>query len=623
MNLLSEDLQKFKNKQTGPVLIVGASGFIGSSYYKAFKEKGISVFGTTTSHRNWRALCLNEEFLELDVTCIQQVKEIILKIRPKLIINCASYGNFHWHENPSRNFEVNIKGLINLLEVSRMLADVTFIHMGSSSEYGENVANANEQSEPLPNSLYGVMKQSSGQLIEYYHRVHHVHAIHLRLFSIYGAMESPDRLIPKLVAAKETGKLPLIVQNETSRDFVYIDDLIHCTLKILFLSKSKSGGQIINICSSKSYSILEAAQVAKSLWNIQDNIEFSEEPQRTWDVKHWQGDNTKLIELVGQHTFKNLEDGLKLMAEEFISIKDSKVEVERKDKIISVVVAAFNDQTSLEELYSQLRLAFLKTDYDFELIIVDDNSPDQTKTLIQNLSAKDSRILGIHHTRSFGSQAGFLSGLRHSKGQAVVFMDGDLQDPPKHIPEMIKKWEEGAKIVGAKRASRTEANWLTLCRRIFYRLLASFSMSPVHIDVGDFALIDHIVAEKIKQYAHGVFFLRTLRAYFGYEYSEIAYHRPERFHGKSTNNLLKNIWWALFGFFSVANKLTFLAAMMLILAMFLTVVSSTSYLFVQISILFALFVLVNQVFLFMFNFNKFPPYLVKEYTFHGKTHPHE
>lgn len=623
MNHLKDDLDIFKQQHKGPVLVIGASGFIGSSYFEFFRKHDIQVYGTTTRQRNWRTLTLGEEFFELDLTNQDQVKELILKIRPKLIVNCASYGNFHWHEDPSRNFEVNIKGLLNLLEVCRSLTEATLVHMGSSSEYGENVSNANENFEPLPNSLYGVMKKTSSELIEYYHRVHKVQAIHLRLFSIYGPFESPDRFIPKLVASKQTGKLPPIAKNATSRDFVYIDDLIQTSLKLVSLAPEKRGGEVVNICSSRSYTLEEAAKTVKNLWDISEDLVFSEQMNRKWDVKDWQGDHSKLMELIGEYQFKSLEQALPIMAERVEEIQSKRVQVERKDKVISLIIASYNDEKNLVELYSQVQAAFEETSYDFELIVVDDHSTDKTKELIQKFSADDSRILGIHHTRSFGSQAAFLSGLHQAKGNAMVFMDGDLQDPPHCIPKMIEKWEQGVKVVGAKRVSRSEAGWMTGMRKLFYRLLSLISLSPVHIDVGDFALIDRKVGEKITKYAYGVYFLRTLRAYFGFSYDEIFYHRPERFHGKSSNNLFKNLWWALFGFFSITNKLSFFSSVFLLLVGVLLIFGLGGGVLFKLAMMFALFVLVNQVYLFMFNFNKFPPYVVKEYIFHGKVHPQD
>lgn len=614
---MTEKLKLLFKDIEGPILIIGASGFVGSSFFHLLSQFNLKIFGTTTNHRNWRSLTLGQEFILLDITQKERLKEVIYQVRPKLILNFAGYGNYHWHLDHEKVIHVNILGLINLLDIVKDLNDVRVINFGSSSEYGDNVSGVSEQAVPDPNSLYGVAKFTISQLIKLYAKQYSVKAIHLRLFSVYGPLEAPDRFIPTLLRSIANNDLPKICKEETSRDFIYIEDVIRATGEVLKNHEKDIWGESYNICSGESTSLKKVLENVKTHYGIDSEISYESSYRRAWDVKSWYGDPHKFEEKFNYRPDTVLIDGLEKTKKLQENIKFS-VACENPNKIISLIVACYNDSKNLRELYQQVLETFEQIEYDYELILVDDCSPDETKKVIRELSQSDSRVFGISHTRAFGSQASFLSGMKWSKGEAVVFMDGDLQDPPKLIAQMIEEWKKGFKVIGAKRISRSEPLWLTNCRRAFYYLLSVVSTSPVNRDVGDFSLIDRQVVEQLKQDAKGVFFLRTLRAYYGFSYSEIDYHRPERFHGKSSNNIFKNIWWALFGFFSITNKLSFFASLFLILGVLLLLISNNLSILFSISISFALFVLVNQVYLFMFNHNKLPSFIIKEIIFHGR-----
>jgi dolichol-phosphate mannosyltransferase len=144
--------------------------------------------------------------------------------------------------------------------------------------------------------------------------------------------------------------------------------------------------------------------------------------------------------------------------------------------------------------------------------------------------------------------------MESARGDAIILMDGDQQDPPSVAREMVEKWRRGATVVVARRARRREAEWLQRSRRAFYRILSALAEFPVDLDVGDFALFERRVRDTILQSNQVFPFLRLHRSYAGFEVQSVDYVRPERKYGYSTNSLLANLRWALLGFVSSGTR---------------------------------------------------------------------
>ncbi len=160
-------------------------------------------------------------------------------------------------------------------------------------------------------------------------------------------------------------------------------------------------------------------------------------------------------------------------------------------KEISVVIPVFNEEAGLSELYKRLTSSLSQITPDYELIFVNDGSIDNTLAQLIALSKADRNVKYISFSRNFGHQVAISSGLDFAKGNAVVIMDGDLQDPPELIPELYKKYNEGYKVVYAKRKSRKgETFYKKTTATIFYRLLKRITSIDIPLDTGDFRLID-------------------------------------------------------------------------------------------------------------------------------------
>ena len=200
----------------------------------------------------------------------------------------------------------------------------------------------------------------------------------------------------------------------------------------------------------------------------------------------------------------------------------------------------------LSEVFSRLKI-------NYEIIFVNDCSPDNSEEIIQEISSRDSNVIGISHSRNFGSQMAFRSGMEIATMQGIVLLDGDLQDPPELIEKFFSKWQEGYDVIYGRRVKRDMPFLQELLYKSFYRIFALFSYIVIPRDAGDFSLMDRKVVEWILQFPERDLFVRGVRAYVGFKQIGVDYIRPERMFGRSTNNLLKNIEWAKKGIFSFSN----------------------------------------------------------------------
>jgi dolichol-phosphate mannosyltransferase len=181
---------------------------------------------------------------------------------------------------------------------------------------------------------------------------------------------------------------------------------------------------------------------------------------------------------------------------------------------------------------------------------VNDASPDNASQVLQQLVSKDDKVIAIEHSRNFGSQAAFLSGMEISTGDGVILLDGDLQDPPELIEHFYEKWQQGFDVVYGRRVAREGNQQLASFYKLFYRLFRSVSYVPIPLDAGDFSLISKKVVKEIVNLPETDQFLRGLRAWVGFNQTGVDYVRPERMFGTTTNNWRKNIGWARKAIFS-------------------------------------------------------------------------
>jgi len=216
--------------------------------------------------------------------------------------------------------------------------------------------------------------------------------------------------------------------------------------------------------------------------------------------------------------------------------------------LLSVVVPCFNEEEVLRETHSRLLDALERLDTELEIVYVDDGSRDGTGIVLHELSASDPRVRVVRFARNFGHQTAVTAGIDHSRGDAVVLIDADLQDPPEVIPRMVELWREGYQVVYGVRCHRPGE---TLLKRAtaaaFYRMINMMSDVSIPLDTGDFRLMDRCVADVLRDMPERHRFIRGMVSWVGFKQCPIYYERHARFAGESKYPLSRMIRFALDG----------------------------------------------------------------------------
>jgi polyisoprenyl-phosphate glycosyltransferase len=217
---------------------------------------------------------------------------------------------------------------------------------------------------------------------------------------------------------------------------------------------------------------------------------------------------------------------------------------------LSAVITCYQDGRAIPVMHARLTQVFASLGVKYEIIFVNDGSPDDADSVLRELTSADPHVIAIEHSRNFGSQNAFVSGMQIANGDAVILLDGDLQDPPELISEFYAKWRQGNDVVYGRRGKREGSQLLAWLSALFYRLFRSVSYVPMPLHAGDFALMDRAVVRELLALPEADQFLRGLRAWVGFRQTGVDYVRPERAFGRSTHGWLANVWWAKKAIFS-------------------------------------------------------------------------
>lgn len=223
------------------------------------------------------------------------------------------------------------------------------------------------------------------------------------------------------------------------------------------------------------------------------------------------------------------------------------------DKIISVVAPAYNEEDVVSFFYDSVSIIMKGvSNYDYEIVIVNDGSKDNTYNIVKELCLRDERVKLVDLSRNFGHEIALTAGIDHAVGTAVILMDIDLQDPPEIIPNLIAKFEEGYDVVNARRISRDGETFMKkLTAKLFYRVIAKANKKiNIPENVGNFRLISRNVVDSFKKLSEQHRFTRGLISWIGYKTCIVDFHRVPRVAGKSKYNWKGMINYAIEGFTS-------------------------------------------------------------------------
>ena len=212
----------------------------------------------------------------------------------------------------------------------------------------------------------------------------------------------------------------------------------------------------------------------------------------------------------------------------------------------SVIAPVYNEIEGLREFYQVLRGVMEDLGEPWELLLVDDGSTDGTRDLILTLAEEEERIVPLIFTRNFGHQIAVTAGMDHARGDAIIIIDADLQDPPQVIPELIEKWKEGYEVVYAVRREREGETWFKRASAsAFYRLINRITDINIPLDTGDFRLLDREVLQVLNGMRERERFLRGMSTWVGFNQIGVPYDRKSRFAGKSKYPIKKMLKLAL------------------------------------------------------------------------------
>lgn len=219
--------------------------------------------------------------------------------------------------------------------------------------------------------------------------------------------------------------------------------------------------------------------------------------------------------------------------------------------LISVVVPVYNEEAVLPELFSRLAAIFNShPDLAWQAVLVNDGSKDRTVELVRAQAAADKRFELVELSRNFGFQAALAAGLAHARGDAVVTMDADLQDPPECIGAMVARWREGADVVQAVRRSRQETGLRRIGMDLFHGFFSRISDFPIAANTGTFGLMDRAAVDALNRLPERNRFFPGLRSWVGFETAEILYDRQERAAGQPQQTFRRLLRYATDGVFS-------------------------------------------------------------------------
>ena len=225
------------------------------------------------------------------------------------------------------------------------------------------------------------------------------------------------------------------------------------------------------------------------------------------------------------------------------------------EKLLSLVVPAFNEEEAMEQSFERTYRAMSSIGYPFEIIYIDDGSRDRTWEIISRLAREHEEVKALRFSRNFGHQLAVTAGMDEAKGDAVIIMDADLQDPPELVDQMLEYWEEGYDDIYAKRRTRGEESWL---RRQFslalYGILQRMSRIDILPNVGDFRLLDSRCVLTLRRLRECERYTKGLFCWIGYQKKSIEFDRGDRLMGHSSWNFLKLLNLAVEGItsFSIA-----------------------------------------------------------------------
>lgn len=296
------------------ILVTGAAGFIGSHLTKKLiaSNSKLHLF-LRKSTNTWRIkdILPHVKLYTVSLQNQAELKKTVSKIRPQIIYHLAAYGNYSYEDKVSDIIKTNLIGTANLICALNEIQYEFFVNTGSSSEYGFKRKPMKESDILEPNSFYAATKAAGTFFCQVMARSHKKPIVTLRPFSVYGPFEEPRRFIPTLILNILAKKSINLTSGSTRHDFIFVNDVVDCYIKIAKKIKSLKYGEIFNVGTGKQYSNQEVVHILEKLFGRKVIIRKESYPNRNWDSDYWVSDISKTRKFLDWKPENNLTDGLK------------------------------------------------------------------------------------------------------------------------------------------------------------------------------------------------------------------------------------------------------------------------------------------------------------------------
>jgi len=546
-NLFQNNIDDLKTKSLalhGPILIFGGCSFLGANLFKLLTKYRNDVYALVLTENSWRLEQPEKHNIKPFQTSNDELlNKIIAEIKPSSVFDCFSYEYFQNPQSIKTIYDLNFFTSFKALSLLANTKINCYIHAGSiRKKDNQNIAKDTNQSSESNSFLDA--KTAIGEMISNYGHTYRMPVINVNLPETYGPLQdTTNPVIENLIQSAPNQINPI----EHSK-CLFVDDAINLLLTAALKITELNPGSSLDIDTN--------------------------------NLKYFKFNDWKPRISIDEGTKITADWQRNYLANDFYNRESSDLDTTYS---VSAIIACYKDSQAIPIMYQRLKDVFNKLKIEHEIIFVNDCSPDDSENIIRDLSLKDSKVIGISHSRNFGSQSAFKSGMSISSMNSCVLLDGDLQDTPELIEKFVEKWREGFDVVYGRRVKR-EATWfMQIAYKAFYRVFDYLSYIPIPKDAGDFSLISKRVVKEMLKFPERDAFLRGIRAFVGFKQTGVDYIRPERMFGVTTNSFFKNIGWAKKGILSFSNKplniLSFLGITLFPLSVFLGLMQVLSKLF--------------------------------------------
>lgn len=294
------------------VLITGGTGFVGANLVRRLLADGHEVhLLVRAEHQPWRIEEIRADIAlhPVALTDAEAVERLLLTVKPQRVFHLAVHGAYSWQTDAQQIIETNITGTVNLLQAAVKAGVESFVNTGSSSEYGFKDFAPPEDTFVEPNSAYAVAKVAGTHFCRLFAKQHDMHIPTLRLYSVYGPYEEPNRLIPKLITHGLAGGFPPLANPDIARDYVHVDDVVDAYFLAAEPGKTSEAGPVYNVGTGVQTSLADAVAVAKTVLAIAEEPEWGSMDNRGWDTTVWVANPEKIKRELGWQPRFDFERG--------------------------------------------------------------------------------------------------------------------------------------------------------------------------------------------------------------------------------------------------------------------------------------------------------------------------